>query len=789
MGRISGYILNLYFRFPGIRMFFLMMIVFIIFSIVSVMLMVSDQVKTDPVGWEKMKIISPAGVSAKNIHADRRGSLVAAVFEGTTKSSRGIYITLSFDGGNSFSSPQRLTEFPSEISGNPRVAISPTGEIYAAWYILMGDESESRIYYTKSSDMGGVWSTPEIITFGMQMEILPEPVYDNRGNLHIFFTSYSGGSFNLFHAATDEKGVFGKPGQVIKVKGNLKGAFFPAVKIVKNYIAVVCQGKDESYSDHLYFAVSDDYGSSWSSVDRITTGKSNSQSPAIEVYDDTIYLVYMNNSEKNWSINLLRGYRFGSRWDESPIKISTTNANCFSPDISGAPENELFITWHDLREKGSRVFYRKLAVKNGELSEESKLSVKQTAARNPVCIDAARRLVVMWEDGGRIAVNYSDNRVSPPEVFSRSHPENRWSRENSAVVNWKKPFDESGIAGYAMITDKSPNTNPTIQNQRGDASSALLTGLDDGITYFHIRAIDGAGNMSRTVHYKLQVSSNPLSIPVIVSPTHPENVKSKNTDAVFHWAINDSRRLKGFLYSVSKDTSLKPEKFIKDFEIKFNELENGVYYFNLAAVSTTDQVSRVATYCFIVGEGAIDKDYLKNIAGREYDYRESAKRAPSPPTLEIALPFGKAGIFNAGSFTALLKPVNISSENVSGYSVVIDSVKKVPPDRINLMSGILNVDGLVKGDYTLGVRCRYFKEVGGKKKYYWTEPVYSSFRIVPEAPGFPLEKIYARLMQRYGSSPLVFSVVILLLSVSVSYRGYGNRIGFYMKLLHYKLRF
>ncbi len=788
MNRISGYILNLYFRFPGIRMFFMMMIIFIIFSIISVVVMISDDVKTDPVGWDKMKILSPAGVAAKNVHADRKGNLVAAVFEGITKGNTGIYVTLSFDGGTGFIDPVKIAEFKSEISNSPRVAISSKGEIYATWNVLSGDESNSRIYFSKSVDMGASWSEPAVITFGMQMEILPEPAFDDKDRLHLFFISYSGNSFNLFHTSMDEQNVFGKPEPVVKMKGSIKGAFFPAVKFIKNYIIVVCQGKEESYTDHLFFAISDDYGSSWSGVERLTSGRFNNQAPSIEVLDDTIYLVYMSNSEKNWSINMLRGYRFGDRWDTDPVKISTTNANCYSPDISGAPDNELFITWHDLREKGSRIFYRKYSVKNKELLPENKLSIKQTSGRNPICINTSKRLVVLWEDGGRIAANYSDNYVPAPSVFSSTHPEEKWSKENSAVVTWKKPFDESGVAGYATITDKNPYTNPTIQNQRSDSSSILVTGLDDGITYFHIRAIDGAGNMSRTVHYKLQVSSNPLAMPIVVSTTHPENGNSQLTDAVFRWAVNDSRRLKGFVYSISKDTALKPEKFIKDFEIKFNELENGIYYFNIAAVSTTNQVSRVSTYSFVVGEGSIDTDYLKDIANKDY-LKEEKGKIIYLPGLEINLPFGDTGKYNSGNFTALLKPLHIPLENVSGYSVVIGNEKKVPADKINLMSGILNIAGLNNGSYTLGIKCRYFKTFNGRKKYFWTDPVYKSFTIVPDSVISPLDKIYTRLIKKFNSSPLVFSMIILLFSVTVVYRGYGSRISFYLKMFNYKVKY
>lgn len=637
--------------------------------------------------------------------------------------------------------------------------------------------------------MGATWNPAQKISFGMQMEILPHPVFDNKDRLHLLFTSYSGSSFNLFHTMMDGNGSFTDPEPVINVKGNIRGAFFPAIKFVENNVFVVCQGKEETYADHLYFVRSDDYGRSWGRVDKITTGKFNNQAPAIEVYDDVIYLVYMNNRDRNWSINLLRGYNYGVRWDTAPLRISTTNANCFSPDVTNAPDGELLIAWHDLREKTSRIFYRKYIIKSKELGDEGKFSTKNSTGRNPFCINTSRRLTILWEESGRIAVNYADKYALPPLVYSSTHPEDKWSRDNNALIRWKKPFDESGIAGYATLTDKNPYTNPTIQNHQGDADSVFIPGLDDGVTYFHIRAIDGAGNMSRTVHYRLQVSSNPLAMPVVVSTTHPENSTSSSTDAVFRWAVNDSRRLKGFLYSISKDTARKPSKFIQDFEIKFDGLESGVYFFNIAAVSKTNQVSRVATYSFIVGEGKLDIDYLKDIANEDYGFREHEKTAVALPGLEITFPFGGPGKFNMSDFTVILRPLHIVPENVTGYSVVLGGEKKAPLDKINLKSGILNITGLTDGEYTLGVKCRYFKTVNGRKKYFWTRPVYKSFTIAIDRGVFPFEKIYSIIMEKFRSHPFASISVVLLFSVVVVYRGFGRRIGFYMKMINYRLKY
>ncbi len=788
MKRLSGILLTLYFRFPGLRLFFLMVLIFIIFSITTVIVFQSEDVRTDPQGWERAKLISGKGVLSKNPAADSRGNLIAVAYEGDIKGKSGIYLTVSVNGGADFIPPVLIAEYGTSINKNPGVAISRNGEIYVVWNILSEDEANGAIYFSKSSDLGATWSKPEQITFGMQMEILPVFAFDERDNLHLFYTAYKDRIFNLFHTVKED-GKFRAPEPVAKLTDNIKGAFFPAVKFYKKDAVVVWQTKERDYTDHLYFVKSENYGESWSSVERITAGKSNSQAPSIEIYDDIIYLVFMNNSEKNWAINLLRGYRLGDRWDEVPVRVSTTNANCFSPNITMGPDNEIFISWYDLREKGSRIFYRKYSTRTREFLDENKLSAKQVPGRSPVAIGTGKKLLVFWDEGGSITMNQSDVYVGSPVVYSRTHPEDRWSRDTAAEISWKKQTDESGIAGYATLVDKNPDTNPTIQNMRYDATSTLITGLDDGITYFHIRTIDGAGNMSRTVHYRLQVSSNPLAMPVIVSTTHPENGNSIAADAVLRWAVNDTRRLKGFVYSFTKDTPVKPGKYIDDFGITFKNLEDGTYFFNLASVSKTNQVSPVSTYTFIVGkEGKIDPEYLKNIAKMDLNVDQEKHAAVRPPGIELIFPFGNLKTFNMSSFEGIIKPVSIPAENIDGYSVIIGKGVKNPPERINLKSGIINITGLSNGEYTVGAKCRYLKTVNGKRVYLWTEPVFRTFTISLPREYSLFDLLYMALKRRIGRYPL--TVVIALVSVfsGVMYRGYWSRIQFFIKSLNYRLR-
>lgn len=791
MKRLFSIISDLVFRFPRLRLFAGMVVVFVLFSLLTVIFTRSDQVTTDPAGWEKFMSYSPAGVQCRNVSGEKNGNTVAIVYEGFRGGKKGIYVNVSFDGGLSFFAPRKIAEFVSLIDNKPCIAISDSGEMRVAWYYIAEDGSNGSMFQSYSRDQGSSWSEPEKITFGLAMELLPVVKYDRRGVLHLFFTAYKGPVFTLFHTTADARdGKFAGPEPVAEMEGDVKGSFFPAVKFTGNRAAIVWQAKEKNFADSLYFSGSDDYGQSWSDVEKITPPGSNYQAPAIEIVDRTIYLVFMNNRDRNWAIRMMRSTDAGEHWDATPLKISETNANCYSPNISLGPENELYITWHDTREKGNRIYLRKYSIPSRELSAETGLSVRKKPGRNAFALNTPRKLIVFWDEAGSIVSLFADMQVSAPVVRSRTHPPDTWTRNTDAVVEWSKPSDESGIAGYATISDRNPETNPQIQNLRYDVNSAFVGGLEDGVTYFHIRAVDGAGNMSRTVHYKLQVSSNPLAMPVVISTTHPEYGKSPKSDAVFRWAVNDTRRLKGFVYSLSKDVSLRPDKYVDDFNIEFKNLENGIYYFNISAVSATNQFSTVYTYPFIVGmEGEINKDYLKDQANRDFGFNKGERVVSLEPVIEILLPFGGKDWYAGSAFDAVIRMKNVPGDRILGYSVVIDNIKKVPPEKINLKNGNLSVKDLTDGKYFIGVKCRYYKYSGNRKVEVWSEPAFAAFEI--RLPGLlsPLDDLYNAVMKKITEHPVAVPVFMLLFALTVIYTGFGSRIVFYYKLLDFKIRY
>jgi hypothetical protein len=87
--------------------------------------------------------------------------------------------------------------------------------------------------------------------------------------------------------------------------------------------------------------------------------------------------------------------------------------------------------------------------------------------------------------------------ASPTTLTSTSHTIGKWSDNNTITVTWIEPLDAtSGLDGYSISWDNSPITLPdTTKDIEQSVQTAKSPALEDGANYyFHIRAVDNAGN-------------------------------------------------------------------------------------------------------------------------------------------------------------------------------------------------------------------------------------------------------------------------------------------------------
>jgi hypothetical protein len=795
MMRLFSYITNCYFRWSYLRRAAWSVIALIFFTLVATLVFQNTEVSTYPVGWERSFQLSSFNVAATNAAVAARDDFIMVVYEGISGKGRGIYASLSFNAGSSFLPTMKIADAASKTELRPSVAIARDGAVSVMWQCYVESQSTTRIFGTESRDFGATWSPPRELVLGKQMEMLPRVYYDDRNVLHLFYHGSVGTHINLFHAERKSGGDFETTGSLIRLTSNMRGAFFPSICISGGDFYIVWQGKEEDFSDELFFIKSSNYGRSWSSRERITRSRGNNEVPAAVKYGNSLYVVYQNNDEKNWAIRMIISDDGGRSWGSKPLRVSTTVANCYFPAavLSGT---DILIVWYDSRSGAGKIYSRKFSIKDNAFIPEVPVSDALYAPKSPELLAIGKRSFVFWGEKNVIMAKQTDISVEPPRVYSETNPEGSWSRLPYAIIRWRSPRDDSGIAGYAAIVNDQPGFNPTIMNLKPDVNMQRITDLSDGISYFHIRAVDNAGNYSRTVHYKLQVAVNPMPEPAIALPTHPHGKPNQSSAPEFVWKIDGMERVKGFVYGLSRDTITMPKHFTTDADIRFKGLTEGNYFFSVAAVDRSNQVGRVATYDFIVGAGRTGPDYYKKIAEAEKRFEKRYEYIRPPvseavvrtPYVFIRFPFDIRKPYGKESFKALIISRNIPSDRIAGYSVYVGEEKREISDLINMRDAVIDVRNLISGEYYIGVKCKYSAADGGSGGYRWTGPYLVRITIELPAERSPYVR-YAELAMGRLSTRLGFmSVALFGLAVAATTIGYGRRIRFYFRLLLFKMR-
>ena len=123
-----------------------------------------------------------------------------------------------------------------------------------------------------------------------------------------------------------------------------------------------------------------------------------------------------------------------------------------------------------------------------------------------------------------------------PAVTSTSHTTGAWSVNPSVVVSWSGASDGagSGVAGYSILWDAAASSVPdTTVDTTGATASASRP---DGVTYFHLRTKDAAGNWTSTVHFgPLKIDTTPPTNPTSFLADHFVNQWSNNATISGHW--------------------------------------------------------------------------------------------------------------------------------------------------------------------------------------------------------------------------------------------------------------
>ena len=167
----------------------------------------------------------------------------------------------------------------------------------------------------------------------------------------------------------------------------------------------------------------------------------------------------------------------------------------------------------------------------------------------------------------------------PPLISSPTHQEGKWTGRRDLFISWSDD-DISGISSYLYLLDSDPDSEP-IKSLDGSVNSMRFESLPDGVRYFHLKAINGAGLTSPTAHYEIRIDS---SIPP--PPTVQADVRGDLIS--FRWNIDPPPSgIVGYSFLLDPFPHSIPDERVEttDTHRRFQGLGDGIWFFHVRALS------------------------------------------------------------------------------------------------------------------------------------------------------------------------------------------------------------
>ncbi|HTB22764.1 MAG TPA: hypothetical protein VK914_08670 [bacterium] len=210
------------------------------------------------------------------------------------------------------------------------------------------------------------------------------------------------------------------------------------------------------------------------------------------------------------------------------------------------------------------------------------------------------------KEAGHYRLNIDTQPPPAPVVRSTTHGSEAWSEEADAEFQWSVPPDASKIAGYYWLVDQAPATVPGPPAAAGGSRystspAASVKGLADGVWWFHVAAMDRAGNAGvQAGHYCVRVTHGPPP-PPLSSPTHPRPEEGyANRTAVFHWSTPQSRTpVSAWHYCLDQIPDTVPDQRAArttELRAEFNDLAAGDWWFHIVSVGPDGGLGRLASH-------------------------------------------------------------------------------------------------------------------------------------------------------------------------------------------------
>lgn len=329
------------------------------------------------------------------IAVDSNGTIYMA-WEDDTATNSNILFSRSTDGGTTFSTPISISTSASDLSFNPRIAVSSAGNVNIVWE--EENPSATVIMFSHSTNAGMSFSAPVSLS-NDSADSSQQIMADAAGNIYVVWESDALNLGIFFSRSTDGGATFSTPAVL---STNASGSFSPQIAIGPNGKISVAWEDDAQLTSDISFSYSSDHGATFSIPQSLSLHIGNSMNAQIATdLDGSIDVVWENDSPGNFDIFFSRSADNGATFS-APKDISNGSGDAQNAQIRLDAKGNINVVWQDNTPSNFNpdVYFARSSDGGATFSNPLNVSNDAGSSANPfLAIDAGANINVAWEDG------------------------------------------------------------------------------------------------------------------------------------------------------------------------------------------------------------------------------------------------------------------------------------------------------------------------------------------------------------------------------------------------------
>jgi hypothetical protein len=227
--------------------------------------------------------------------------------------------------------------------------------IHIVWFDQTPGNLE--IYHKRTTDGGTSWSPAKRLTWTSGDSRVPAIAIDSGNSIHVAWQDYTPGNYEIYYKRSSDGGA---TWSVVKrltwTSGN---SYSPAIAIDSSNTIHVAWDDDTPGNFEIYYKVSEDGGTTWSPVKRLTWTSGESCDAALAIdSSNQIHLAWDDEAPGNAEIYHKRSADGGATWSAADRLTWTAALTCY-PAMAADTNNMVHVVWQDYTLGNVVVYYKK----------------------------------------------------------------------------------------------------------------------------------------------------------------------------------------------------------------------------------------------------------------------------------------------------------------------------------------------------------------------------------------------------------------------------------------------